>query len=248
MKISIITVVYNNDKTIKSAIESVLTQSYSNIEYVIIDGGSSDKTVNIINEYKDQIGYFISEKDKGIYDAMNKGINSATGDVIGILNSDDLYQDTNVIENVMNQFNQNPSIDIVYGDLVYVKSDNVNKVVRNWKSNPYYNRFFENGNVPPHPSLFVKKRIYEEAGLFNLDFKLAADYEFMLRIFKKHNFKSKYINKVIVKMRLGGATNQSFSNIKKQNIEILKAWKHNQLKLPFLLMPLRIIKRLIQFI
>lgn len=248
MKISIITVVYNNEKTIKEAIESVLYQSYSNIEYIIIDGNSSDSTVYIIDEYKDRLGYFISEKDKGIYDAMNKGINAATGDVIGILNSDDLYQDTNVIETVMNQFNQNPSIDIVYGDLVYVKSDNVNKVVRNWKSNPYYNRFFENGNVPPHPSLFVKKRIYEEAGLFNLDFKLAADYEFMLRIFKKHNFKSKYINKVIVKMRLGGATNQSFSNIKQQNTEILKAWKHNHLKLPFLLMPLRIIKRLIQFI
>ncbi len=248
MKISIITVVYNNDKTIKSAIKSVLTQSYSNIEYVIIDGGSSDKTVNIIDEYKEQLGYFISEKDKGIYDAMNKGIKAATGDVIGILNSDDLYQDATVIESVMNQFIQNPTLDIVYGDLVYVNSDNVDKVVRNWKSNSYHNNFFDNGNVPPHPSLFVNKRIYEEAGLFNLDFKLAADYEFMLRIFKKHNFKSKYINKIIVKMRLGGATNQSFSNIKKQNIEILKAWKHNHLKLPFLLMPLRIIKRLIQFI
>jgi len=248
VKISIITVVYNNDKTIKSAIKSVLTQSYSNIEYVIIDGGSSDKTVNIIDEYKEQLGYFISEKDKGIYDAMNKGIKAATGDVIGILNSDDLYQDATVIESVMNQFIQNPTLDIVYGDLVYVNSDNVDKVVRNWKSNSYHNNFFDNGNVPPHPSLFVNKRIYEEAGLFNLDFKLAADYEFMLRIFKKHNFKSKYINKIIVKMRLGGATNQSFSNIKKQNIEILKAWKHNHLKLPFLLMPLRIIKRLIQFI
>lgn len=248
MKISIITVVYNNEKTIKEAIESVLNQYYSNIEYIIIDGNSSDTTVNIINEYKDKLGYFISEKDNGIYDAMNKGIKAATGDVIGILNSDDLYQDTNVIETVMNQFNKNPSIDIVYGDLVYVKNDNVNKVVRNWKSNPYYNRFFENGNVPPHPSLFVKKTVYEKAGHFNLDFKLAADYEFMLRIFKKHNFNSKYINRVIVKMRLGGATNQSFSNIKKQNIEILKAWKHNHLKLPFLLMPLRIIKRLIQFI
>jgi glycosyltransferase involved in cell wall biosynthesis len=248
VKISIITVVYNNDKTIEDAIKSVLSQSYSNIDYVIIDGGSSDKTVTIINEYKEQLGYFISEKDKGIYDAMNKGIYAAKGDVIGILNSDDLYQDTNVIETVMNQFNQNPSIDVVYGDLVYVKSDNVNKVVRNWKSNSYYNRFFENGNVPPHPSLFVKKSVYEKAGLFNLDFKLAADYEFMLRIFKKHNFNSKYINRVIVKMRLGGATNQSFSNIKKQNIEILKAWNHNELKAPFLLMPLRIIKRLIQFI
>ena len=248
MKISIITVVYNNEKTIKEAIESVFSQTYSDIEYIIIDGNSIDKTVQLINEYSDQLGFFISEKDKGIYDAMNKGINAAKGDVIGILNSDDLYQDINVIETVMNQFNQYPSIDIVYGDLVYVKSDNVNKVVRNWKSNPYYNRFFENGNVPPHPSLFVKKSVYETAGLFNLDFRLAADYEFMLRIFKKHNFKSKYINKVIVKMRLGGATNQSFLNIKRQNIEILKAWKNNNLNAPFLLMPLRLIKRLFQFI
>ncbi len=248
MKISIITVVYNNEKTIEDALNSVLGQTYKNIEYVIIDGKSKDNTVSIIKEHENKLGFFISEKDSGIYDAMNKGILAATGDVIGILNSDDLYQDATVIESVMNQFIQNPTLDIVYGDLVYVKSDNVDKVVRNWKSNPYHNNFFDNGNVPPHPSLFVKKRIYEEAGLFNLDFKLAADYEFMLRIFKKHNFKSKYINKVIVKMRLGGATNQSFSNIKKQNIEILKTWKHNQLKLPFLLMPLRIIKRLIQFI
>lgn len=248
MKISIITVVYNNDKTIKSAIESVLTQSYSNIEYVIIDGGSSDKTVNIINEYKDQIGYFISEKDKGIYDAMNKGINSATGDIIGILNSDDLYQDSTVIQTVMDHFNGDLNLDIVFGDLVYVKSDNVDKVIRYWKSRPYFRKYFEMGNVPPHPSLFVKKNVYAEAGLFNLDYKLAADYEFMLRIFKKHNFKSKYINKVIVKMRLGGATNQSFSNIKSQNKEILLAWKNNNLKVPLLLMPLRILKRLAQFV
>lgn len=248
MKLSIITVVYNNERTIRDAVESVLGQSYKDIEYVIIDGNSSDKTVEILKNFKDKLGYFISEKDVGIYDAMNKGVLAATGDVIGILNSDDLYQDTTVIESVMNEFIQNPSLEIVYGDLVYVKSDDVTKVVRNWKSIPYYNNFFNNGNVPPHPSVFVKKRIYKEAGLFNLDFKLAADYEFMLRIFKVHNFKSKYINKVIVKMRLGGATNKSFSNIIMQNKEILKAWKHNELKVPLLLMPVRIVKRLIQFI
>lgn len=248
MKISIITVVFNNEKTIKMAIESVLSQSYFNIEYIIIDGGSTDKTVNIIKEYIDQVDYFNSEKDNGIYDAMNKGVKAATGDVIGILNSDDLYQDINVLETVMNQFNQEPSIDIIYGDLVYVKSDNLEKIVRNWKSKSYYSNFFENGNVPPHPSLFVKKSVYEKAGLFNSDFKLAADYEFMLRIFKKNSFNSKYINRVMVKMRLGGATNQSFSNVKRQNLEILKAWKHNELKVPFLLMVFRFCKRLIQFI
>lgn len=247
MKISIITVSYNSSRTISDTIESVINQSYENIEHIFVDGISEDDTLSRINSYNhDKI--VVSEKDAGIYDAMNKGVLAATGDVIGILNSDDLYQDATVIESVMNQFIEDPTLDIVYGNLVYVKSDNVNIVVRNWKSNSYYNNFFDNGNVPPHPSLFVKKRVYEEAGLFNLDFKLAADYEFMLRIFKKHNFRSRYTNKVIVKMRLGGATNKSFSNIIMQNKEILKAWRHNELKAPLSLMPFRIVKRLIQFI
>lgn len=248
MKISIITVVYNNEKTILDAMQSVLCQSYKNIEYVIIDGESKDNTFNLINEYKDKLGYFVSEKDNGLYDAMNKGIQAATGDVIGILNSDDLYEDSNVISVVMKQFNNDPELDILYGNLVYVKNDDTNKVVRNWKSKGYYNNFFENANVPPHPALFVKNKVYKEAGLFDLQYKLAADYELMLRIFKKHDFKSKYINKLIIKMRLGGATNQSFTNIFNQNKEILKSWKNNGLEAPFYLMPLRIFKRLTQFI
>ncbi|MBF2708210.1 glycosyltransferase family 2 protein [Flavobacterium soyangense] len=248
MKISIITVCYNSSSTIIDSIESVLNQSYPNIEYVIIDGNSKDNTVSIIEEYKNRLGYFISEPDKGLYDAMNKGIQAATGDVIGILNSDDLYQDLDVINDVMQQFNNDPELEILYGDLVYVKSDDTNKIVRNWKSKSYYNNFFENANVPPHPSLFVRAKVFKEAGLFNLYYKLAADYEFMLRVFKKHHFKPKYINRLIIKMRLGGATNQSFSNIVNQNKEILKAWKNNGLKAPFYLMPLRIFKRLVQFI
>jgi glycosyltransferase involved in cell wall biosynthesis len=248
LKISIITVVYNNERTIREAIECVLSQSYNNIEYIIIDGGSSDNTVNIINEYKNKLGYFISEKDKGIYHAMNKGINAATGDIIGILNSDDLYNNNTIIEEIIGYFINNSELDLVYGDLFYVKSENTNNVVRKWVSKQYYVKYFENGNVPPHPSLFVKRKVYEQAGVFNLEFKLAADYEFMLRIFKKHIFTSKYLNKVIVKMRLGGATNQSLSNIKRQNIEILNAWRHNELKPPFLLMPFRLFKRLMQFI
>ena len=248
MKISIITVVYNNEKTIKDAIQSVLGQTYKNIEYVIIDGNSKDNTVNLIKEFKDQLGYFVSEKDNGLYDAMNKGIQACTGDVIGILNSDDLYQDSQVIAAVMEEFKNDKVLDIVYGDLVYVKSNDTNTIVRNWKSKEYYKRFFENANVPPHPALFVRSKVYKEAGLFDLQFKLAADYELMLRMFKKHNFKSKYINRLIIKMRLGGATNQSYTNIVNQNKEILKAWKVNGLQAPFYLMPLRIIKRLSQFI
>jgi glycosyltransferase involved in cell wall biosynthesis len=248
MKISIITVVYNNEKTILDAMQSVLSQSYENIEYVVIDGKSKDNTVNLINEYKDKLGYFTSEKDNGLYDAMNKGIKACTGDVIGILNSDDLYQDSNVIKVIMEHFNNDPELDILYGDLVYVKSDDTNKVVRNWKSKSYYNNFFENANVPPHPALFVRNKVYKEAGVFNLQYNLAADYELMLRMFKKYNFKSKYINRLIIKMRLGGATNQSFTNIVNQNKEILKSWNNNGLQAPFYLMPLRIFKRLIQFI
>lgn len=248
MKISIITVVYNNDRTIKDALQSVLSQDYKNIEYIVIDGKSTDNTVNLITDFKDRLAYFISEKDSGIYDAMNKGIRAATGDVVGILNSDDLYEDSGVIAAVMEQFNIDLDLDILYGDLVYVKSDDTNKVIRNWKSKAYYNQFFENANVPPHPSLFVKKKVYDEAGLFDLDYKIAADYEFMLRIFKKHNFNSKYFNKLIVRMRLGGASNAGLSSIIKQNKEVLNAWKKNNLNKPFYLMPLRVLRKLAQFL
>lgn len=248
MKISIITVVFNGENSLEDCIKSVKSQKYENIEYLIIDGKSTDNTLNIINKYKNSIDVFISEQDNGIYDAMNKGIRLASGEIIGILNSDDLYQNENVICEIMNQFSQNSSLDIVYGDLVYVKNDNINEVVRNWKSLNYEKYFFEKGNVPPHPTLFLKKMVYEEVGLFDLQFKLAADYELMLRIFKKYNFQSKYINKILVRMRLGGTTNKNIMNIFNQNKEILHAWKKNCLSVPFFLMPLRFIKRLNQFI
>jgi glycosyltransferase involved in cell wall biosynthesis len=247
MKISIITVVYNNEKTISEAIESVLNQNYDDIEYIVIDGGSKDNTVAKINAYKDRLSYFVSERDNGLYDAMNKGIKVSTGEIIGILNSDDLYQDLNVIHDVMKHFADNINVDILYGDLVYVKNNDISAVVRTWKSKSYYKNFFENANVPPHPSLFLRKRVYEEAGLFNLNYRIAADYELMLRIFKNYNFNSKYINRLIVRMRLGGASNASFSSIVKQNKEVLKAWKNNNLVPPFYLMPLRILKKAAQY-
>ena len=211
MKISIITVCYNADRTIREAIESVLSQSYKDIEYIIIDGNSTDNTLNIINEYKDRITVIVSEPDKGIYDAMNKGIKKATGEVIGILNSDDIYQDTEVLKDVMSIFLRS-SVDILYGDLVYVRSNETDIIVRKLKSDPYYKNFFENGIVPPHPALFIKSNVYKQAGYFDLQYKLAADYEFMLRIFKKNTFESIYLNRLMVKMRLGGATNKNLRN------------------------------------
>ena len=248
MKISIITVCFNSETTIRDTLESIKHQDYTNIEYIIIDGGSTDDTLKILDEYSEMITILVSEQDKGLYDAMNKGIALSNGDVIGILNSDDLYQDSKVINEVMGEFKNNSELDILYGNLVYVKSDDTNKVIRNWISKKYYSQFFENSNVPPHPSLFVRRKVYNEAGLFDLDFKIAADYEFMLRIFKKNNFNSKYLNRLIVRMRLGGASNSSVSSIINQNKEVLKAWEKNKLKKTFYFMPLRIYKRLIQFI
>jgi len=248
LKISIITVTYNSDSYLCQAINSVSSQNYPNKEYVIIDGKSSDGTLSIIKQQMQQIDEFISESDVGIYDAMNKGIALCTGDVIGLLNSDDMYTDENVLKDIMECFNADPDLDILYGNLVYVKTGNTNEIVRKWYSKPYYNNFFEDGNVPPHPALFLRSRVYKKAGVFDLQYKLAADYEYMFRIFKKYNFKSKYINRLTVKMRLGGATNKSFKNILDGNKEILKAWKNNGLKAPIKLMFFRIIKRLVQFV
>lgn len=248
MKISIITVVYNNVTTLETAIQSVLSQTYRNIEYIIIDGGSTDGTLDIVDKYKTKISLVISEPDKGLYDAMNKGISMATGDVIGILNSDDLYEDQYVIKDVVLGFEENSNIDLLYGNLFYVKYSDTAKVSRNWVSQSYYPRFFDDGNVPPHPSLFIKKGVYQKISLFNLNYKLAADYELMLRIFKVYNFKSMYLNRYMVRMRLGGATNKSIRNIFNGNREILKAWKDNGLKIPYLLVPKRVIKRIKQFL
>ena len=247
MKLSIITVVYNNERTITDAIQSVLGQTYKNIEYIVIDGSSTDGTLDRIEPYRGDIHHFVSERDKGIYDAMNKGLALATGEVIGILNSDDVYADNQVLESVMQLFQHDATLDMVYGDLVYVRADDLSQVVRTWTSAPYYDRYFEDGHVPPHPSLFLKRTVYQQAGLFNAEMKLAADYEFMLRVFKKYHFKSTYLSRLLVKMRLGGSTNKNWSNIIKGNIEILKAWKLNGLSAPLLLMPHRMFKRLAQF-
>jgi len=248
MKISIITVVYNNEKTIEDAIQSVLAQSYPNIEYVIIDGKSTDGTIDTIFKYKANISKIISEKDSGIYDAMNKGIALANGDVVGILNSDDVYTNEYVLKRISEIFLSRPDIDIVYGDLIYVEQNDLNKIVRKWVSKPYNQRFFEHANVPPHPSVFLRKSVYQKMGLFDLNFKLAADYEFLLRIFKSNLFKSLYVSDVFVKMRLGGASNKNFNNILLGNKDIYNAWQKNGLKIPWYFFPLKIVKRFSQYL
>lgn len=235
MKISIITVSYNSDKTIKDTFDSILKQTYVKLEYIVIDGKSKDKTIDIIKEYEQKFFNkkiefkWISEKDNGLYDAMNKGIKMATGDYIGILNSDDFYFDEIVIEKVSKALENNKT-DSLYANLYYVDENNIDKIVRNWKSRDYHGGLFEEGWQIAHPTFFVKKEVYDKYGLFNLDFKIAADYEIILRFIKKHKISTRFLDEYLIKMRLGGESNQNMKNIIKGNKEIYRAWVINDLK------------------
>lgn len=245
LKVSIITVCYNSEKTLQDTIDSVTEQAYENIEYIIIDGNSTDNTKQILEKNKNKIDVIVSEPDKGIYDAMNKGIKNASGNIIGILNSDDIFYDNQVIKNVINCFS-NDSIDAVYGNIIYFKTNNYNKIVRRWKSKKYFPRFFENGNVPPHPSLFVKKKVYDEIGMYYPNFKISSDYEFMLRAFKIHKYNPYFLNQILVKMRIGGASTKNIKNILIGNKEIYQAWKMNNLRVPRQLYIMRFMKKIRQ--
>lgn len=222
MMISVITPAYNSSGTIADAINSLLTQTHKGVEHIIVDGGSTDSTCGIVASFGDKIARFVSEPDGGIYDAMNKGVRLATGDIIGILNSDDMYADKSALARVVAAF-ENPEVDACYGDLVYVSPGNIDKPVRFWKSSPYKPGSFLSGWVPPHPTFFARRRVYEKYGAFDLSFPLAADFELMLRFLHCHKINSCYIPATIMKMRLGGATNKSLGNIIRQNIEILRA-------------------------
>ncbi|MFA5743035.1 MAG: glycosyltransferase family 2 protein [Candidatus Paceibacterota bacterium] len=244
--ISIITVTFNGGKTIESAIKSVLGQSYKNIEYIIVDGGSTDGTLEIVEKYKDRIAKFVSERDKGIYDGMNKGLNLATGDIIGILNSDDLYASDEVIKSVVEKMEEQDA-DVCWGDLVYVDDKDIDKVLRYWRSSNCKKGKFERGWMPPHPAFFVRKRVYEKYGKFDLDFRIAADYELMLRFLRKNNVKACYFPKILVKMRIGGESNKNIKNIIRANIECYKAWGKNGLEANFLTIPLKLLSKIPQY-
>lgn len=233
MKVSIITVCYNSKLTIRETLESVKIQNYNNIEHIIVDGYSMDNTLSIVNEYL-HISKVISESDKGIYDAMNKGISLATGDVIGILNSDDLFYDNTIVSTIMDTFKNNQTVDAVYGNMIYFNSENPEKSVRFWKVLPFYKGFFEDGFIMPHPTLFIKKKVYEKIGTYYPYFKISSDYELMLRAFKVHHFQPQYLDKIFVKMRMGGESTKSIKNVFIANIEIYKSWKMNNLSLPLL--------------
>lgn len=228
--ITIITVVYNNASTLSDALESVSTQREIDIEHIVIDGDSTDGTLEIIYAYAPTL--FLSEPDQGIYDAMNKGLCMATGDIVGFLNSDDVYFDQGVLKRVREAFDTDETIQIVYGDLVYVRKHNLSHVVRTWRSRSYDKRFFDHGDVPPHPAFFAKRDALIESGGFDLKYRLAADYELMFRLLKIERRPSVYLPHTMVRMRLGGKTNQSFANIMAGNKEIIDAWAKHRLKIP----------------
>lgn len=245
-KISIITTTFNSESTIEDTVKSVISQSYPDIEYIIIDGKSIDTTLTIIDKYQDKISKIISEKDKGIYFALNKGIELATGEIIGILHSDDFYAHENVISKVVYEF-EDGTTDCVYGDLQYVDKINTDKIIRNWKSGTYQHGMFLKGWMPPHPTFFLKKEHYLKYGCFNTSLKSAADYELMLRLLHKHRLSVKYIPEVLVKMRVGGKSNVSLTNRVNANKEDRLAWKINGLKPGMLTLLLKPLSKLSQF-
>lgn len=248
MKISVITVVYNGAKTIGDAIDSILGQTHKDIEYIVIDGASKDNTMDIVRSYGNRISKVVSEPDKGIYDAMNKGIRLATGGVVAILNSDDMYADTTVLERVAQKFEKDSELGCTYGDLDYVAQNDTSKVVRAWRSREYRPGLFKKGWMPAHPTLFVRKGVYDKYGSFIVKLGISADYEIMLRLLEKERVKSAYIPHVMVKMRTGGHSNRSLKQIIKGNLEVLKSWKINGMRVPYSIFFKKPLSKLKQFV
>lgn len=226
MNISIITITYNSGKTLENTFQSVLLQNYNDIEYIVVDGLSSDNTVSIIKEYESRFNgrlKWVSEKDNGIYDAMNKGIQMATGDIVGILNSDDLLMDNNVLKDIALAFDD--KTDAICGNLYFVDQSNINCIVRVWKGSPY--KSFTTGWHPAHPTFYVRRGVYEKYGTFDTSFDVSADFELMLRLIEKCHIRVKYLDRYMVKMRVGGESTGSIKNIIKGNNNIMRAFKKN---------------------
>ncbi len=246
IKVSVITVIYDNHTFIREAIESVLHQTYNNVQYIVIDGGSNDGSLEIIKSFGDKISIVVSEPDEGIYDAMNKGLSLATGDIIGFLNADDFYAHTEVLQQVAQTFIQT-NCDALYADLDYISRNNKNKIVRKWRSGVFDKSRFIKGWMPPHPTFFVRKEIYKRLGGFNKQLHLAADYELMLRFCYFNDIKVSYLPEVIVKMRLGGQSNRSFGNRIKANIQDKNAWTMNGVKPKWYTLLLKPLSKITQY-
>ena len=229
MKVSIVTVCYNSVKTISHTIESVLAQIYPQIEYIIVDGSSTDGTVDIIKSFEDRISVIISEPDHGIYDAINKGIKLSTGSIIGILNSDDFFTDNHVIEQVVEAFS-NKEIDAVFGDVQFVNSTNTSKILRYYSSKKFSPAKFRYGFMPAHPSFYIKRELFEKFGYYKTDYKIGADFELLIRFLYINHIKYKYLEMPFVNMRTGGVSNKSIFSNYTLNKEIARACSENGIK------------------
>ncbi|MBU3542215.1 glycosyltransferase [Polynucleobacter sp. MWH-Loch1C5] len=248
MKVSVITAVYNREKTIGDAIDSLYKQTYQNFEQIIVDGLSKDRTVEIIKYRSDLRTLIKSEEDRGIYDAFNKGLLRSTGDIIGFLHSDDFYSDEEILSEVVRAF-QTSGCDLVYGDLDYVSEADTSKIIRNWISGGFEFKKLKYGWMPPHPTVFVRRELVKDIGLFDLNYRIAADYDYMLRCLKKRNIKVCYLPKKIMKMRVGGASNGSLRFIIKKSLEDYSIIKKNMIFLifPLLTLVMKNFRKLNQF-
>lgn len=250
MKISIITTTYNSALTIKDTLESILKQSYKNFESIIIDGGSTDDTLKIIQDYQTKFEgklLYISEKDQGIYDAMNKGIKLASGDIIGTLSSDDFFTNDNILEQIIITFKKNPNIQAVYGDVHFVNSDNLTKCTRYYSSKIFKRSLMRLGFMPAHPSFYMKKECFNKYGLYKTDYKIAADFEFLLRVIFVHNIQTQYLPLDMVTMRTGGASTSGLKSYKLIMNEHIKAFKTNHLYTNIFILSLRYFYKLFEF-
>lgn len=244
--LSIITVVFNGESTIRDTIDSVLEQDYPAIEHVIVDGGSTDGTVAIVRSYGDKIARFVSEPDEGLYDAMNKGIRLAKGEYIATLNSDDLYPDGGIVHRMM-EFIAAHALDAAFADLEYFRGTNLETITRHWRPGAYRRGSFGRGWVPPHPTFFCKKDCFEKYGYFRTDMPCAADFELMLRFIDKHRIKVGYLPETIVKMRMGGVTGTAKGVLKGNFHDMMKAFKINGYGFPWLFFPCKLVSKLAQY-
>jgi glycosyltransferase involved in cell wall biosynthesis len=246
MVISIITVTYNSAATLAYTLESVKDQDYKHVEHILVDGGSSDDTVDIIKSYP-HVKKWVSEKDNGLYDAINKGIGMASGDVIGILNSDDFYPGKGVLSSIAETF-IGQKVDAVYGDIAFVNPDKLDKVVRHYSSRHFAPHKFAYGYMPAHPSFYVKKDIHNKFGLYKPGYKIAADYELLMRFIYKHHISYAYINEILVYMRTGGVSNKNIFSRYTLNKEIIKACKENGVNTNMAVLSLKYMKKIFEYI
>ncbi len=246
MKVSVITVSYNTVNTISDTIKSVLSQTYQDIEYVIIDGSSTDGTLDLIHSFGNRISKFISEPDKGIYDAINKGIKMATGDIVGILNSDDFFYDNHVIEKIAREF-ENDNIDAVFGDVQFISTGDNSKIVRYYSSKLFNSDKFKFGFMPAHPSFYVKRELFEKFGYYKTDYKIAADYELLIRFLHINKVKYKYLEIPFVSMRTGGVSTKTIRSNYILNKEIARACKENGIKTNYFFIYSKYFKKIFEF-